>query len=325
MTLHHDLSRRSVLTGTLGVLGALGLSACGSGDSGQAEQTGQTRSVTTDLGDVEVPVDPQQVVSADFFPAFILKDLGVTPAGVCEYSPELVHPAYEDLLSLPVIGPNGQPNVQEIAKLGPDLVVSMGYVSGKSTMQPVYDQLQAVAATIVLLSDSQAKFWKECADRLAPMIGKEAEAERLRTAYQDKIDQIAAQRADALAGSKWAYIAQGNNTGTWTLNMAGSALGGVLNDAGVQFGEAAAGRDENGQEYSYEQLNVINDCDVIVYPVTYDGTPRQPVQDVLDQSPFQDLPAVKAGKVFPMPNYSVASYRIATDALADIDKILAEL
>ncbi|MBB4685796.1 ABC transporter substrate-binding protein [Amycolatopsis jiangsuensis] len=325
MVLQRDVSRRAVLTGALGALGTLGLAACGSGGGDAAAPAGATRKVTTDLGEIEVPLNPGKVVAADFYPPFILQDLGITPAGVCEYTAELVHPAYRNLLSLPKIGPNGQPNVQEIAKLAPDLVVSMTYQSGRSRMQPVYDQLQAVAPTIVLLSSNQAKFWRECADRLAPMIGKDAEGKKLRAAYEGKIADIKKQRASRLAGHKWAYISQGNNSGTWTLNMAGSALGGVLADAGVQFGKAAAGQSKNGQEFSYEQFSEIADCDVIVYPVTYDGKPRQPVQAVLDQSTFRELPAVKAGRLHPMPNYSVASYRIATDALADVDKILAGL
>ncbi|GAA3544146.1 ABC transporter substrate-binding protein [Amycolatopsis ultiminotia] len=325
MVLQRDLSRRAVLTTALGALGTLGLAACGSGADDAAAPAGQTRKVATDLGEVEVPVNPGKVVAADFYPSFILQDLGITPIGVCEYTEDLVHPAYRNLLSLPKIGPNGQPNVQEIARLAPDLVVSMGYASGRSRMQPVYDQIQAVAPAIVLLSSSQAKFWRECADRLAPMIGREAQGRKLRDSYEGKIAEIKKQRAAQLAGHKWAYISQGNNSGTWTLNMAGSALGGVLADAGLQFGKEATGQTKNGQEFSYEQFNAIADCDVLVYPVTYDGKPRQPVQAVLEQSTFRELPAVKAGRLYPMPNYSVASYRIATDALNDVDKILAGL
>ncbi|WP_020667596.1 ABC transporter substrate-binding protein [Amycolatopsis nigrescens] len=321
MALKHDLSRRSLLAGAL----ALGLTACGTNTGGQQESGAQTKKVATDLGEVEVPLNPQRVVSADFYPAFILQDLGITPVGVCEYTEELVPPMYRNLLQVTKIGPNGQPNVQQIATLAPDLVVSMGYVSGLARMQPVYDQLKVVTSTVVLLSDSQAKFWKEGADRLAPIVGKEAEGNRLRDEYNGKAAGIKQKHAEKLGRTKWAYVSQGNNTGTWTLNFAGSAFGGVLADAGVQFGQAAAGQTKNGQQYSYEQLNVLADCDVILYPVTYAGQPRQPVQDVLNQSTFRDLPAVKAGKVLPMPNYSVASYRLGIDALGDVEAVLEGL
>ncbi|MCP2163249.1 ABC transporter substrate-binding protein [Goodfellowiella coeruleoviolacea] len=317
-----ELTRRGFLLSAA----AVGLTACGvDTDTAADPASGQTHRVATDLGEVDVPQHPQRVVAADFYPAFILADLGITPVGVCEYTEELVPPDYRSLLDVHTIGPNGQPNVQEIATLAPDLVVSMGYVSGRSKMQPVYDQMKAVAPTVVLLSSSQAKFWRECADRLAPIVGRDAEGQRLREDYAARTAELRQRHAAALASTRWAYVSQGNNTGTWTLNFAGSALGGVLADAGVQFGSAAAGQTANGQQYSYEQLNVLNDCDVIVYPVTYTGQPRQPVQDVLNQSTFQELPAVRAGRLHPIPNYGVASYRIATAALGDIDKILQGL
>nr|WP_042179925.1 ABC transporter substrate-binding protein [Kibdelosporangium sp. MJ126-NF4] len=126
------LNRRALISGATGAV-LWGLSACGS-DAGQRPAGAGTRKVATDLGEVDVPADPKRVVSADHFPAFSLTDLGLMPIGTCEYSQDNLLPEYRNLLGIDKVGPNGQPNPEKIATLSPDLILSITYRRGLSTM-----------------------------------------------------------------------------------------------------------------------------------------------------------------------------------------------
>ena len=60
----------------------VGLAACAPADSEQVGSAPATRTVETDFGPVEVPVDIERIVSVDFYTPAALVDVGVMPVGV---------------------------------------------------------------------------------------------------------------------------------------------------------------------------------------------------------------------------------------------------
>ncbi|MGW6462125.1 ABC transporter substrate-binding protein, partial [Streptomyces sp. NPDC055078] len=61
------------------------MSACSAGGTESGNASGaKTRTVTDIAGEVEVPAEPQRIVSVDFYSPATLVDLGIKPVGVVE-------------------------------------------------------------------------------------------------------------------------------------------------------------------------------------------------------------------------------------------------
>ncbi|MEV3875106.1 hypothetical protein AB0J49_28630, partial [Streptomyces sp. NPDC049906] len=89
------------LTLTVASAAVLLTSACSS-DSTASSKSAEagTRTVTDIAGKVEVPAEPQRIVSVDFYSPATLVDLGIKPVGVVEGFADQVNSIEEDFVSL---------------------------------------------------------------------------------------------------------------------------------------------------------------------------------------------------------------------------------
>nr|WP_042179927.1 ABC transporter substrate-binding protein [Kibdelosporangium sp. MJ126-NF4]CEL14101.1 Iron(III) dicitrate transport system, periplasmic iron-binding protein FecB (TC 3.A.1.14.1) [Kibdelosporangium sp. MJ126-NF4]CTQ88467.1 Iron(III) dicitrate transport system, periplasmic iron-binding protein FecB (TC 3.A.1.14.1) [Kibdelosporangium sp. MJ126-NF4] len=190
----------------------------------------------------------------------------------------------------------------------------------------MYDQLSAVAPTVVLLIDNQYEGWRLGLERLAPILGRTAQADQIRAEYRDTVTALKNTYGDQLGRTRWSAIGAVTAPGSWSLYHPSSAIASLLADAGVQFGRETATQSFAAGDYSLEKLGLIADSDVIVYPVGNAG-PTAQMRDLLDQPTFKQLPAVRAGRVFPIRrhNNSLVSYRVAIGALGEVESILKKL
>lgn len=131
------------------------LAACGSpsteGAGSGASATGETPAtiaVATAQGEVDVPQDPETIITFDLATLDTLDRLGVDVAGV----PEAPYPDYlSDYAEgdLPRIGSLFEPDYEAVAELDPDLIV----VSGRSL--EAMPELENIAPTIDLSTDPE--------------------------------------------------------------------------------------------------------------------------------------------------------------------------
>ncbi|MEU6859327.1 ABC transporter substrate-binding protein [Glycomyces sp. NPDC046736] len=310
--------RRSFLFSATATTAMLGLSACGvtaSGD-GAGDEEVETRKIETDNGTVAVPVDPKRVVAAENWTAYMLVDLGIIPVGVADGTlnpatvPQEVH---DQLAGAATIGAPGEPNAQAIGALEPDLIIDQFY-SEKTA------PLSAIAPVVFYLWAGDIP-WHTQIDRIAEAVNRPDALSQAKEEYAARIDEIASGYADKLADTVWGMVSGGPN-GTYFL---GSPLATVLRDLGATLISALPEDEVGFLEKSYEELDLLEECDVLVHPVMFDGSYPAPTQELLDNPVWQGLGVVAEGRAFPFAHYGVGTYRWAAGALDEIESILKEL
>ncbi|MHA6781026.1 ABC transporter substrate-binding protein [Pseudonocardia saturnea] len=317
-----DLDRRGLLTRTAGLAALLGVAACGGGGTDAPPTSGATRTFEGAFGPVEVPVAPQRVISTDFYTPWALLDVGFTVVGTAQTSTGGVLPEYRPVYeSLTKVGTTGEIDYEQVAALRPDLILG--------TLVPdlpgdLNERLSSISSTLLFEAAREPGTWQERAVRAADVIGRRAEAEALRAAYEQRAADIGTRYADVLGRTRWALV-RGGPQGNAFVDLAASWSGVVLEAVGAQLGSFAAGKPGVFEPLSYEQIGVLDDCDVVLHLTDTSGRTDDNTARVLEQPTFQALRATREGRVYPLPNYYVSHYRQADAVLTEIERVLAGL
>lgn len=292
--------RASAVTAVVAVTvcAALGLSACGAGggSGADAESGGDTHVVRTYKGDVRVPDDPQRVVVLDTAELDSALTLGVTPVGATTadtasgflgYLPE------KKLKGITKVGTIGQPNLERIAGLHPDLILTNGARDAEH-----YDKLSAIAPTI--MTKSTGKEWKKNFLVHAEALGKRDEAKQVVADYEEHAGQVTA----ALGGPSEAAQTETNvvrfvEGADTRIYGDGSYIGTVLKDVGLgrpPVVDKATAYDGLMLEISPEQLDLA-DADALFY-TSYGPPAKSGEADALDSPLWQHMDVVQKGRAF---------------------------
>ncbi len=168
-----------------------------------------------DRGSVEVPYQPEAVVTFDIATLDTLDAIGAGDAVVG--IPDIALPDYlSDYADLPKVGSLFEPDFEAVAELEPDLIV----VAARSTGQ--YDELSEIATTIDLTGSSRGTFdpaaGLERAEQLGEIFGAEdavaeqvAEIEALETQIEDSVDGTALLLS--VSGGEYGAFGEGSRFG----------------------------------------------------------------------------------------------------------------
>ncbi|ROO86176.1 iron complex transport system substrate-binding protein [Actinocorallia herbida] len=322
------------LAGALTLALALTATACGSGEKA-ADETGPaaTRVFTADNGDITIPADPKRVVATGYaVPALIEADAALV--GISSWQRGLPLMTAEDRATYDklekVAGEAAaETNYEAIAAVDPDLIV-IG-VPAPVLADVDVKRLESIAP-VVAIGPTLPDAWRDRSRQQADAAGRLDEFEADEQAYEDKAEGLSDKYEDALAGLKFGHVGGYGDAaaGTFHREFAGSWGTNVATDIGVTYyGEVKkkGGGSADVSEYpSIEELPAsFADADVITYSVTADGTPSEAVQYVLDSALWKNLPAVKAGKAFPVRYTEAATYPSALMTLDALDATLAPL
>lgn len=290
--------RRASAAAAMAVCAALGLSACGAG--GDSGPDGKARSAThvvhTYKGDVRVPDDPHRVVVLDTAELDSALTLGVTPVGATTadtasgflgYLPE------KKLKGITKVGTIGQPNLEEIAGLRPDLILTNGARDAKH-----YDKLSAIAPTV--MTKSTGKEWKKNFLLHARALGKQKEAKQVVADYEEHAGQVTnalggAGRAAGIETNVVRFV-EGADT---RIYGDGSYVGTVLRDVGLgrpPVVDKATAYDGLMLEISPEQLDLA-DADALFY-TSYGPPAKSGEADALDSPLWRHMSVVQNGRAF---------------------------
>lgn len=236
--------RRSFVAVALALLVALVTSACGDPDE-QSDGAGEARVVQHAMGSTEITGTPRRVVVLDTGELDSVVALGVTPVGAVRADETSGLPSYvaDRTADTELVGTIAEPNLEAIARLNPDLILS-----NKVRHEEIYDQLSGIAPTV--FAESVGVSWKENFLVAAEALGQRPAAERILSEYQDKARRIGQEFGDpaGLEVSMVRFI-----PGSIRLYAAGSFIGTILDDAG--FARPQSQRvDETFVEVSQEQL-----------------------------------------------------------------------
>ncbi|GAA2718807.1 iron-siderophore ABC transporter substrate-binding protein [Actinocorallia aurantiaca] len=269
--------------------------ACGSsGDDAKesSSSAGAKHTVTTAMGEVQVPGSPQRVVVLDTDALDSAVTLGVTPVGATAAFADAPLSSYlpqDKLAGVKEVGLIGQPNLEAIAALKPDLILSSKVRDEKN-----YTALTAIAPTV--FTETTGPAWRENFELHADALGKKDEAKQIVSGYESRVGEV----AEALGGAEKAKetkvgfvrFIEGADT---RLYLNDTFVGSIFADLGVG---RPANQDTTGfsLDISPEQVDKAN-ADVIFYS-TY-GAPETAKETGITTGPlWKKLDAVRNGKVF---------------------------
>ncbi|WP_047983141.1 siderophore ABC transporter substrate-binding protein [Ornithinibacillus californiensis] len=180
------------------------LTACGETEENNASSdSSETITIKHELGETEVPVNPEKVIVFDFGTLDTLDKLGIEVTGVPkgsipDYLSKYESDEYENAGSLK------EPDFDKLAEINPDLII----ISGRQST--LYDQLSDLAPTIYLGVDTTRYMdsFKENLDVIGKIFEKEEDIQTELTAIEDSIASL---KEKAEANDKKALIILAND------------------------------------------------------------------------------------------------------------------
>jgi iron complex transport system substrate-binding protein len=310
------------------------VAGCGSAPSGEEPAaTAATRVFAADNGQVTIPADPKRVVATGYaVPALIEADAALV--GISTWKRGLPLMSQEDRATYDrlekVAGETAaETNYEAIAKVKPDLIV-VG-VPAPVLADVDMERLKSIAP-VVAIGPTLPSAWRELSQRQSDAAGRAANFGQAKAAYEKKAAELATTYKETLAGVKFGHVGSYGEVakGTFQREFARSWGTNIAQDVGVtyygQVKEKGGGSSDVSEYPSIEELPAsLGEADVITYSVQPDGTPNESVRYVLDSPLWKNLPAVKAGKAFPIRYTEAATYDSALMTLDAVDQALAPL
>ncbi|NLU70978.1 iron-siderophore ABC transporter substrate-binding protein [Streptomyces sp. HNM0574] len=259
--------RRLFVAGAVALSGSLLLSACGAGGDGGAgaeKSAGGTHPVKTVKGFVSVPNHPKKVVVLDTAELDSAITLGVKPVGATRADVGTSFLSYlskDQVKGIENVGTIGDPNLEKIAALQPDLILTNAERDAKN-----YDKLKEIAPTVMTKTTGYP--WKDNFQVHADALGKKKEAEKTVADYEKRAKDVRA----ALGGEKETKkletnvvrFVEGADTRVYGQK---SYIATVLGDVGLgrpQFARDAKGFGGLGTDISPENIDKA-EADVVFY------------------------------------------------------------
>ncbi len=308
------------------------VSGCGAASGGTGGEV-PMRAVTADNGEIKVPVEPKRVIATGYaVPVLIesgaaLVGISTWKRGVEMMSPE--HRASYDKLAKVAGELATETNYEAIAAADPDLIV-IGVP--KPVLADIDVKRLESIAPVVAIGPSTPHAWRELSRRQADAAGRLGSFDAAKAAYEKKAAELKAKYANAVRGVKFGHVGGYGDVsaGNFQREFSGSWGTNVANDIGVEFyGEVkkkGAGSASVSEYSSIEELPAsFAQAEVITYTLEPNGSVGAPVRYVLDSPLWKNLPAVKAGKAFPVRYTQASTYPSAMFTLDSLDKALAPL
>ncbi|WP_406151203.1 ABC transporter substrate-binding protein [Streptomyces sp. NBC_01012] len=330
-----SIRRTSGLVGAVSL--ALVLAGCGSSSDGGggSDSAGKdkTRVFAADNGKITIPSDPKRVVATGYaVPALIEADAPLV--GISSWKRGEPMMSKEDLAEYKkltkVAGEQAaETNYEAIAEAEPDLIVIgvpapvLGDIDVK--------RLESIAP-VVAIGPTVPSAWRSLSRKQADAAGALEKFDAAQKTYETKAAELAKKYKDVLPDLKLGHVGAYGEVakGTFQREFGGSWGTNIAEDLGAKYygkvKEAGEGSRAVSEYPSVEDLpDAFGEADALTYSVEADGSVSEAVQYVLDSKLWKNLPAVKAGKTFPIRYTEAATYGEAMNTLDAIDKSFAPL
>nr|WP_198004887.1 iron-siderophore ABC transporter substrate-binding protein [Rubrobacter xylanophilus] len=299
--------------------GALGLAACGgaSGGSSGGEEGSGGRIIEHAMGRTEVPERPERVVVLDTGELDSAITLGVKPVGAVEAVPGMGLPEYlgEKTRGIELVGTIEQPNLEKIAALDPDLILS-----SKLRHEKIYDQLSEIAPTV--FTETTGVTWKQNFELHARALGRTERAEEVKREYRRHIREL----RDELGEKPWPEVSVVRFVpGDTRIYQKENFIGTVLEDVGLP-------RPESQDVEEFALLNVSKEAipkmgGDVIFVTVYGNEEDTAKQEIMNDPLWRQLEAVREGRVYEVSDdlwMLGIGYTAANGVLDDLEKYLAE-
>ncbi|KMY49911.1 ABC transporter substrate-binding protein [Peribacillus loiseleuriae] len=247
--------------------------------------------------------------------------LGVKPVGVVESWDQ--QPIYEylrsDLEGTTILGQELQPNLEEISKLKPDLIIASKYRHEK-----IYPQLSKIAPTIM---DDTVYEWKDTLNIMADALNKQDKAVELLAEWDTRVEDFKSQMGEELPIKATITNFRSDHMRVYYNSYAGS----ILKELGFDRLERPAGSE--GEDWgekitSKERIPDLNADTIFNFNASKDSELVEKNYEEWTNHPlWKELDAVKNDKVYQVDEVywsAGAGYKSANlmlDSLYDIYKL----
>lgn len=243
------------------------------------------RTVKHANGTTEIKTKPVRVVAMDTGEIDDLVSLGITPVGVATTEGQTPVPEY---LSAKVsgakqVGSVSEPNLEAIAALKPDLIIS-----SKLRHDKLYAQLSQIAPTVFSVRPGYT--WKENFSLVADALGEETKGEQVMNDYKSAVADLKASKKGDPTVSLVRFM-----PGKLRLYAKKSLIGTILDDAGIKR-PTNQSIDDLATEISPENISQA-DADIVFY-TSYGDPAATGETKVINGAAWKQIPAVAAGKAY---------------------------
>lgn len=240
---------------------------------------------------VELPGEVNKVVSAYYISTSLLTALGVQDKLVGiemkADTREIYKRAAPGLLELPAVGSGKGVNVEEIARLDPDVVILPRKLAGS------VEQLETLGIAVLVIDPETMEDFLACVELLGKAVGAQEKAGKLVSYYRDSMSRISAKTKDAADKPK-VYLSSGSDyLSTCTSRMYQNDLIAMAGGENVSAGLT----DGYWQAVSAEELLAWDPA--YFFTVSYASYTKE---EILADRKLKEVSAVKNGKIISFPS-----------------------
>ncbi|MEZ4730972.1 MAG: iron-siderophore ABC transporter substrate-binding protein [Caldilineaceae bacterium] len=246
-------------------------------------------------GETCVPENPQRIVTTQDQNALLpLLELGIKPVGSAGLPLEDGNFIFRrvvdfDTTGIEFVGSYGEPNLEAIALLQPDLII------GPPFQADIYDSLSAIAPTVLI--DVHDRPLDEALLDFAALVNATAQAEALKAAYEAHVAEFLAALGDRREQITVSVITPGYESGQFYNEAASQATGTVMQALGLLRPAPEQGP-EPDREYRSIELLSEHAADVMII-VSYTGEEQDPLFDeFVNSSILNTLGVAQADQVY---------------------------
>ena len=265
------------------------VAACGGGgtsEDSRGDTTSESRTVEHAMGETEISGTPERVVVLDTGELDSAMTLGVKPVGAVEAVEGMGYPSYlEGTGEIENVGTIEEPNLERIAALNPDLILS-----SKLRHEQIYDQLSQIAPTV--FTETTGVTWKENFEVHAKALNRVEEGDIVEKEYRGRVDQF----QQAIGENPPTISVVRFTPGDTRIYQKESFIGTVLEEAGLP-------RPPSQDVDEFAMLNVSAEAipdmggDVIFTTIYGDGQ-ETALTEITSDPLWQQLEAVQQGNVY---------------------------
>ena len=325
----------ALIAGTAGL--ALLAGCAGGGEEASPGNASETRTVTDATGaKVEVPADPKAVATLHYAATETLMDLDAPPVAQGEYQdPAVPEEWIDELEKIPAVSQQ-EPDLEKLAETEPDLILS------PNIFEPdMIEQLEEIAPVYQFtLRGGDRANWQQRVEEVADAVNRTDELDELDSEFQARQKKLGEKYSEVTEGTTIGVVSsfEENSAYLWgSENMLGTILSplgfdwSADEDAMVKkYGKAEQGGNKSGTVEPEAQISLevldrsLSDADVIFVNSDLRGDYDSLTKALMDSAVFKDLPAVKAGHVYPIGKATIAGYADADYGLDLAEKAITE-
>lgn len=280
------------------------------------------------MGETCIPNEPQRVVVLSITTLEYVITLGIKPIGAT-LSDQFASHLQQELTGVEDIGNVGEPSLEKIVALQPDLIIGNDYY------QTIYSQSSQIAPTILYKFEHSGE-WKDVFINIAQMLQKTEVAEQVMNDYYKRLDKFKQQMGERLEQTEVSVVRIYPDS--TNLYLKDSFCGTILQEAGltrpqaqnIDASDAKRLFDNEIQATISRELLQQADGDVMfVWTGENTAEANQQAQRKLAELKsdplWQKLKAVQQNNVYQVPSYWIGSGPIAANlVIDDLFKYLVE-